>query len=53
MPVRAWVVGMRVKCTGRVIKGMEVVRQIENVKTDKRDRPLTTIRIESVSVHAE
>lgn len=39
--------------TGRVIKGMGVVGEIENAKTDKRDHPLTSIRIESVSVHAE
>lgn len=38
---------------GKVINGMGVVRQIENAKTDKRDRPLSAIRIESVSVHAE
>lgn len=37
--------------TGKVIKGLGVVRQIESAKTDKHDRPLQSIRIESVSVH--
>lgn len=36
---------------GKVIKGMAVVHQIENVKVDKNDRPTSPIRIESVSVH--
>lgn len=39
--------------TGRVTKGMGVVRQIEAVKTDKQDQPVEAVRIESVSVHAK
>lgn len=38
---------------GKVLKGMGVVRQIENEKVDRHDRPLTAVRIESVSVHLE
>jgi cyclophilin family peptidyl-prolyl cis-trans isomerase len=37
-------------CAGRVVKGMGVVHQIENVKVDKDDRPLDPIRIEKVSL---
>ena len=39
--------------TAKIIKGMGVVRQIEGVKTDKRDRPVSEVRIESMSVHQE
>lgn len=33
------------------MKGMDVVREIEGTKTDKRDRPLSEISIVSVSIH--
>ncbi|KAG7339690.1 peptidyl-prolyl cis-trans isomerase A [Nitzschia inconspicua] len=35
---------------GRVIKGMDVCTMIENVKTDKNDKPLEDIRILSVDI---
>jgi peptidylprolyl isomerase domain and WD repeat-containing protein 1 len=35
---------------GRVIKGMDVCTQIENVKTDKMDKPLEDIRILSIDI---
>jgi peptidylprolyl isomerase domain and WD repeat-containing protein 1 len=35
---------------GRVTKGMDVCTTIENVKTDKMDKPLDDIRILSVDV---
>jgi low affinity Fe/Cu permease len=35
---------------GRVIKGMDVCTMIENVKTDKYDKPLEEIRIVSVDI---
>eukprot|EP00178_Gracilaria_changii_P013439 TRINITY_DN37_c0_g1_i4.p1 TRINITY_DN37_c0_g1~~TRINITY_DN37_c0_g1_i4.p1 ORF type:complete len:664 (+),score=100.60 TRINITY_DN37_c0_g1_i4:52-1992(+) len=38
---------------GKVTKGMTVVKQIEAVKTDKHDKPVDEIRIESISVHSE
>lgn len=37
--------------TGKVVNGMGIARQIESAKTDKKDRPIDPIRIESVSVH--
>lgn len=37
---------------GKVTKGMGVIRQIEGAKTNKFDRPLDVMTIESVSVHA-
>mmetsp|Transcript_41177 Transcript_41177/g.106424 ORF Transcript_41177/g.106424 Transcript_41177/m.106424 type:complete len:109 (+) Transcript_41177:1650-1976(+) len=36
---------------GRVEKGRDVVSQIESVKTDKHDRPLSKIKIVSCSLH--
>jgi peptidylprolyl isomerase domain and WD repeat-containing protein 1 len=35
---------------GRVIKGMDICTMIENVKTDKHDKPLEEIRIVSVDI---
>jgi len=35
---------------GRVVKGMDTVQAIEETKTDKRDRPLTEIKIVNVDV---
>lgn len=35
---------------GRVTKGMDVCTTIENVKTDKMDKPIDDIRILSVDV---
>jgi hypothetical protein len=35
---------------GRVVKGMDICTMIENVKTDKMDKPLEEIRIVSVDV---
>jgi peptidylprolyl isomerase domain and WD repeat-containing protein 1 len=35
---------------GRVVKGMDICTLIENVKTDKNDKPLEDIRIVSVDV---
>jgi peptidylprolyl isomerase domain and WD repeat-containing protein 1 len=35
---------------GRVVKGMDVVQKISNVKTDKQDRPVDEIKIVSVTV---
>ena len=35
---------------GRVTAGMDVVDQIEGAETDARDKPLSEVRIESVSV---
>lgn len=36
-----------------MIKGMDVVMEMQKVKTDKNDKPLTDIPIVSVSVHVE
>ena len=36
---------------GRVAKGMDVCAQIENVKTDKNDKPYEDIKIVSVTVN--
>lgn len=35
---------------GRVTKGMDVCTQIENVKTDRMDKPLEEIRILSIDI---
>jgi hypothetical protein len=35
---------------GRVTKGMDVCSQIENVKTDKNDKPLDDIQILSIDI---
>ena len=35
---------------GRVVKGMDVVQKMSNVKTDKQDRPVDEIKIVSVTV---
>ena len=35
---------------GRVVGGMDVLRQIEKVPTGKHDRPLSAIRIVSTTV---
>lgn len=35
---------------GRVIKGMDICTMIENVKTDKMDKPVEEIRIVSIDV---
>lgn len=35
---------------GRVVKGMDIVQKISNVKTDKQDKPVDEIKIISVSV---
>jgi len=35
---------------GRVIKGTEVVSDIEGVKTDKNDKPYDDIKIVSISI---
>lgn len=35
---------------GRVFKGMDVVQDIENVKTDKADKPLRDIKIMSIKI---
>ena len=39
--------------TGKVVKGLGVVKQIESAKTDKHDRPGQEIRVESVSIHMQ
>jgi len=38
---------------GRVTKGMDVVKDIENVKTDKGDKPLEDVKIVSVTVNMD
>jgi peptidylprolyl isomerase domain and WD repeat-containing protein 1 len=38
---------------GRVEKGMEVVMDIEQVKTDRNDKPLDDIKIISITPHFE
>jgi len=35
---------------GKVVGGMDVVHQIERVKTDKRDRPVSDVKIVSISI---
>jgi len=35
---------------GRVLKGFEVVRDIENADTDKFDRPKQTVKIISIDI---
>lgn len=35
---------------GRVFKGMDICTMIENVKTDRNDKPLDDVRILSVDV---
>lgn len=35
---------------GRVFKGMDVVQQIENAKTDKNDKPLIDVKMYSVKI---
>jgi len=36
---------------GRVVKGMEVVQEIENTPTGESDRPVEAVTIASVTVH--
>ena len=36
---------------GRAFKGMDVIHDIENVKTDKSDKPLEEIRILSITIN--
>jgi peptidyl-prolyl cis-trans isomerase A (cyclophilin A) len=38
---------------GRVTDGMDVVRDIGNVPTDRNDQPRKDVRLESVTVHGE
>ena len=35
---------------GKVIKGMDVVEKIENVKVDANDHPIEDIKIESIEL---
>jgi len=35
---------------GRIIEGMEVVKAIEGVATDRSDKPLTPIKVEKISI---
>lgn len=35
---------------GRVVQGMDICTKIENVKTDRNDKPLDEIRIMSVDI---
>jgi cyclophilin family peptidyl-prolyl cis-trans isomerase len=35
---------------GRVIEGLDVVQNIEATETDPRDRPLTPVKVESITV---
>lgn len=37
---------------GKVISGMDVVKKIETTPTDGRDRPVTPIRMNKVTVHS-
>lgn len=39
--------------SGRVTKGMGVVRQIEARETDKHDRPIHVVCVESITVETE
>lgn len=35
---------------GRVFKGMDTVKTIENAKTDKQDKPLIDVRLYSIKI---
>ncbi len=35
---------------GKVVKGLEIVDAMQNVETDRRDKPLTDVVIESVTI---
>jgi len=35
---------------GKVVEGMDVVKAIEGVKTDARDKPVEAVRVESVTI---
>ena len=36
---------------GKVVRGMDVVHQIESTQTDRRDRPVTPVKMIKVTVH--
>jgi cyclophilin family peptidyl-prolyl cis-trans isomerase len=38
---------------GRVIEGMDVVRKIEDTKTDDRDRPTTPVQMKKITILSE
>jgi peptidylprolyl isomerase len=38
---------------GKVIKGMNIVQDISDVKTDRMDRPLVPIKVEKISILTE
>ena len=35
---------------GKVVEGMEVVKEIEGVPTDGRDKPLDAVRVETITI---
>ena len=35
---------------GKVVEGMEVVKDIEGVPTDGRDKPIDAVRVESITI---
>ena len=35
---------------GKVVEGMEVVKEIEGVPTDGRDKPIDAVRVETITI---
>ena len=35
---------------GKVVEGMEVVKEIEGVPTDGRDKPVDAVRVETITI---
>jgi len=35
---------------GKVVEGMEVIKEIEGVPTDGRDKPLDAVRVETITI---
>ena len=37
-------------CGTQVVEGMEVVKEIEGVPTDGRDKPIDAVRVETITI---
>ena len=35
---------------GKVVEGMEIVKEIEGVPTDGRDKPIDAVRVETITI---
>ena len=37
-------------CGAQVVEGMKVIKEIEGVPTDGRDKPIEAVRVESITI---